>query len=460
MNQLHCSIAMKPPNNSEIIGTWFRKLLPLISLLIICVVLSLLRPRFLTWENISNIIRQHAQIIIMAIGMTFVIISRGIDLSVGSMMALAGVCGTLLMTVGVPVVPAILAGCVAGLFWGLVNGFAIRAPIPLILVLPIPMLAIMVALELRRAFPVTLVLILSIYTLTIAAAILLAILLPGFVGTPLKLLCRIKVSPFIATLGTMQVFRGLVLQMTEGLTVYKNIPPSFGKLRNGNLAEIVPVGIFDSVAVYLILIAFLGIFAFLILRRTRLGRYLYFHRIPAAVIFILFIAAVAVLAIRLRGSIPLPLILILIIAALASLVLRYTRLGRYSYAIGSNVEAAYHSGIKVGIYIVLIYAVCGLLTGLAGMIHFSSLGSGVPTEGVGYELRVIAAVVIGGGSLMGGEGSVSGTIAGALFMAILLNACVHLQISDYIQQIVIGALLVLAVAFDQLWKRKLQGESQ
>jgi ribose transport system permease protein len=107
----------------------------------------------------------------------------------------------------------------------------------------------------------------------------------------------------------------------------------------------------------------------------------------------------------------------------------------------------------------MIYAVGGFLTGLAGMIEFSSLVSGQPTAGVGYELRVIAAVVIGGGSLMGGEGTVSGTIAGALLMALLLNGCVLLHISDYVQQIVIGALIVVAVALDQLRKRKMEGSA-
>jgi len=172
----------------------------------------------------------------------------------------------------------------------------------------------------------------------------------------------------------MQVFRGLVLEITKGLPVDEGIPRSFGILRNGNLSDLIPIPFFDLI--------------------------------------------------------PIPLVLILLICVLASLTLRYTRLGRYSYAIGSNVEAAHHSGIRVGTYIVLIYAVCGFLAGLAGMIEFSSLVSGQPTAGVGYELKVIAAVVIGGGSLMGGEGSVSGTIAGALLMAILLNACVHLHISD------------------------------
>jgi ribose/xylose/arabinose/galactoside ABC-type transport system permease subunit len=323
-------MVMRTSERTEILKTSYEKLLPFVSVVVIGGVLAIWSPYFRTWQNISNIIRQHSQIIIMAIGMTFVIASGGIDLSIGSMMALGGICGTLLMAIGVPIVVAVVAGSLAGLVLGLLNGFVIS---------------------------------------------------------------RLKISPFIATLGTMQAFRRLVLVITKGLPVDKGIPRSFGNLRNGNVF----------------------------------------------------------------GVIPIPLVLILVVAIIASLALRYTRLGRYSYAIGSNVEAARHSGINVGAYIVMIYAVCGFLTGLAGMVEFSSLVSGQPTAGEGYELKVIAAVVIGGGSLMGGEGTVSGTIAGALLMALLLNGCTLLRISDYVQKIVIGALIVLAVAFDQFRRRKIEG---
>jgi ribose transport system permease protein len=322
---------MPERRRTEFLRTSYEKFLPFVSLVVLTIVLSAFSKHFFTWQNISSIIRQHAQIIVMAIGMTFIMASGGIDLSIGSGMALAGICGTVLMTVGVPIVWSVMVGCVGGLVCGAVNGLLISC---------------------------------------------------------------LRISPFIATLGTMQVFRGLVLVVTKGLPVDEGIPRSFGILRNGNLF----------------------------------------------------------------GVIPVPLVLILVIAAAASLTLRYTRLGRYSYAIGSNVEAARHSGIRVAKYLVLIYAVGGFLTGLAGMIEFSSLVSGQPTAGVGYELRVIAAVVIGGGSLMGGEGTVSGTIVGALLMALILNGCTLLGISDFVQQIVMGALIVLAVTFDQLRRRRLGGD--
>jgi ribose/xylose/arabinose/galactoside ABC-type transport system permease subunit len=441
---------MKSLTKGKILKGSFAKLLPFVSVLVMIVALSLYTRYFLTWVNLSSIVRQHAQIIIMAVGMTFVIISGGIDLSVGSMMALSGVCGAMLMTLGVPVVLAVLGGCFAGVLCGLLNGL---------------------------------------------------------------LISRLRISPFIATLGTMQVFRGLVLQITKGLPVYKGIPASFGILRNGNLSDLIPPGFLDSVPILPVAVGVVVVLALLVLRYSELGKRMYADRIPLALILTLLVSGLCILAerlrnvisvpmilallivslivlllrqtrlgkhvyadrirpplllsvlvgaatvltLRLRESTPIPLVLILVIAVGASLILRYTRLGRYSYAIGSNVEAAHHSGIKVGTYIVLIYAVSGFLTGFAGMIHSSSLGGGRATEGVGYELRVIAAVVIGGGSLMGGEGSVLGTIIGALFMALLLNACVHLHISDYIQQIVIGGLIVLAVAFDQFRKRKLEG---
>lgn len=321
---------MAEAKKSEFLRSSYEKLLPFVSLVVLTIVLSVFSKHFFTWQNLSSIIRQHAQIIIMAIGMTFIIASGGIDLSIGSGMALAGICGTLVMSVGVPIVWSVAVGCVGGLVCGAMNGL---------------------------------------------------------------LIAWLKISPFIATLGTMQVFRGLVLVVTRGLPVDEGIPRSFGYLRNGNLF----------------------------------------------------------------GVIPVPLVLIAVMGILASLILRYTRLGRYSYAIGSNVEAARHSGIRVAKYLVLIYAVGGFLTGLAGMIEFSALVSGQPTAGAGYELRVIAAVVIGGGSLMGGEGTVSGTIVGALLMALILNGCTLLGISDFVQQIVMGVLIVLAVTFDQLRRSRLGG---
>jgi len=134
-------------------------------------------------------------------------------------------------------------------------------------------------------------------------------------------------------------------------------------------------------------------------------------------------------------------------------VLEHTRLGRYTFAIGSNNDAAVYAGIPVKFHTTMIYAICGLLTGLAGMIEASRLMTGQPTAGQGYELQAIAAVVIGGGSLRGGEGSVTGTLIGGFIMGLLANGCDLLGINPYVQQVIIGAVIILAVSVDELRKR-------
>jgi ribose transport system permease protein len=136
-------------------------------------------------------------------------------------------------------------------------------------------------------------------------------------------------------------------------------------------------------------------------------------------------------------------------------ILDHTRLGRSAFAIGSNPEAALYAGINVAFVTVAVYSIGGMLTGLAGMIEASRLMTGQPTAGQGYELQAIAAVVIGGGSLRGGEGSVVGTLVGAFIMGLLANGSDLLGISPYLQQAIIGAIIILAVAVDELRKRKM-----
>jgi ribose transport system permease protein len=144
------------------------------------------------------------------------------------------------------------------------------------------------------------------------------------------------------------------------------------------------------------------------------------------------------------------------VCALAThLILEHTRLGRYAFAIGSNTDAAFYTGISVAFHTTAVYAISGLLCGLAGMIEASRLMTGQPTAGQGYELQVIAAVVIGGGSLRGGEGSVVGTLIGAFIMGLLANGSDLLGISPYLQQAIIGAVIILAVSVDELRKRRL-----
>ena len=288
-------------------------------------ILSIASPYFLTATNISSVIRQTVVINIMALGMTLVIVSGGIDLSVGSILAFSGVVGTMTMVSTDSVMLGILAGIVSGALWGCANGLMIA---------------------------------------------------------------RMRIPPFIVTLGTLGIVRGLTLVISGGLPVV-GLPKEHGFLGEGTVG-------------------------------------------PAPFVLVVLVACVIV----------------------AHFVLHSTKLGRYTYAIGSNEAAAVYAGIPVGRFKVAIYAICGLLTGLAGMIETSRLMTGQPTAGVTYELQVIAAVVIGGGSLTGGEGTVIGTLIGAFIMGLLSNGSDLLGINPYWQQVIIGAIIILAVALDVARKRR------
>ncbi|MBI1940833.1 MAG: ABC transporter permease [Acidobacteria bacterium] len=304
---------------------WVEQLLPFASVVALFIALSIFSPYFLTVQNLSSVARQTAVINIIALGMTLIMISGGIDLSVGSVMAFAGICGTMLLQGGVPLLPSLLGAIMAGAAWGLLNS---------------------------------------------------------------ALITLLRVSPFIATLGTMGAARGLTLVITNGMPVV-SLPDSFGRLGDGNLF----------------------------------------------------------------GVVPIPLAILVLLALVTGFILKYTRLGRYAYAVGSNVEAARYAGVPIRRYLLAVYIFSGSLTGLAGMIESSRLMTGQPTAGQGYELSVIAAVVIGGGSLSGGEGTVTGTIAGAFLMGLISNGSNLLGVSPFWQQVLIGSVIVLAVAVDELRKR-------
>jgi ribose transport system permease protein len=305
-------------------GTW-QRLLPFLSLAALFIFLSAASPHFLTSSNLSSVIRQTATINIMALGMTLVIVSGGIDLSVGAILAFAGTVGTMAIAEGLPIPAGIAVGLLCGLLWGFLNGLFTTA---------------------------------------------------------------LRIPPFIVTLGTLGIVRGLTLIISGGLPVV-GLPREFESLADGTLAGI------------------------------------------PSVLFVLAVCAV-----------------------LTHVVLHSTKLGRYTYAIGSNREAAVYAGIAVGKYTVAVYAISGMLTGLAGMIEASRLLTGQPTAGQGYELQVIAAVVIGGGSLSGGEGSVIGTLIGAFIMGLLSNGSDLLGVNPYLQQALIGAIIILAVAVDEARKRR------
>ncbi len=303
-----------------------QRLLPFLTLIVLFVGLTIASPFFLTQTNLSSVVRQTAVINIMALGMTLIIIAGGIDLSVGSILAMGGLLGTMAMEHGYPIWAGIAVGILAGLVCGLANGL---------------------------------------------------------------LTTQLNINPFIVTLGTLGIIRGLALIISNGLPVHK-IPPGFSFLGEGTL---------------------LGV---------------------PFVLWVLVLCAVAM-----------------------HVLLEHTRLGRHSFAIGSNPDAAYYAGIPVKFDTTVVYAIGGMLTGLAGMIEASRLMTGQPTAGNGYELQAIAAVVIGGGSLRGGEGSVVGTLIGAFIMGLLSNGSDLLGISPYVQQAIIGAVIILAVTFDELRKRKM-----
>ena len=303
-----------------------QRLLPFVTLIILFVGLAFASPHFLTATNLSSVVRQTAVINIMALGMTLIIVSGGIDLSVGAILAMGGLLGTMTMEKGYPIVAGVIVGILTGCFWGNVNGL---------------------------------------------------------------LTTKLRINPFIVTLGTLGIVRGLTLIISNGLPVHQ-IPKAFSFLGEGNV---------------------LGV--------------------------------------------PFVLWILLVCAVLVHIIMEHTKLGRYAFAIGSNPDAAFYAGIPVAYHTTAVYAIGGALTGLAGMIEASRLMTGQPTAGQGYELQAIAAVVIGGGSLRGGEGSVVGTLVGAFIMGLLSNGSDLLGISPYLQQAIIGAVIILAVSFDELRKRKM-----
>ncbi|MDQ4043194.1 MAG: ABC transporter permease, partial [Actinomycetota bacterium] len=279
------------------------------ALIVVFVFLSFASPVFLSADNLFNIGAQTAVVAVIAIGMTLVIITAGIDLSVGSVAALSGVLGVMMMSqAGLPVPVAIAGGTLVGAVCGLVNG-----------------------------------------------------LLVSVAG----------LNPFIATLGMLTVARGLTYIVTNAVAVF-GAPNSFRLLGQGVL-----------------------------------------------------------------GPIPIPILMIGLVAVAGYIVLSRTRLGRYAYAMGSNLEAARLSGIPVRRYLTSVYVISGALAGFGGMIAASRVNSGQPNFGIGLELDVIAAAVIGGASLFGGQGTVVGTLIGAFLVALIRNGSVLLDINTFYQQVII-----------------------
>jgi ribose transport system permease protein/inositol transport system permease protein len=303
-------------------------------LLLLVIVFTLLSPRFLTPLNLLNVLRQVSISGLVAIGMTFVILTAGIDLSVGSLLALAGLVGAY-----------VLKG-------GLADRFAIGAAE-------------------TAGNPVI---------LAAAAAIAVGIaggLLQGLVIT------RLRVPPFVVTLGGLTAFRGAALLFSGGGPI-SGFTPAFTWWGQGRIA-----------------------------------------------------------------TVPVPVIIFFLVAIVAHLTLRHTAFGKHVYATGGNERAAALNGVPTRRIVTLVYAISGFSCGLAAFLLSARLNSAEAVAGLGLELTVIAAVVIGGTSLFGGVGTIAGTVVGALLIGVLTNGLVLLNVSSFVQQIVIGVILVAAVALDQ-----------
>ena len=295
----------------------------LVGLLVLITIVTILSPSFLSTKNIFNILRQTSVNGIIAAGMTFVILTGGIDLSVGSILAISGaVCASLLAS-GQNIIIAVLAALIIGAMVGFLNGFIIT---------------------------------------------------------------KGKLQPFIATLATMTILRGLTLVYTDGKPI---------TLGSGDLA-------------------------------------IKFGQIGGGKIF----------------CIPTPALIMILVFAICTFVLKNTQMGRYTYALGSNEEATKLSGLNTDKIKIAVYTISGILASVAGIIITSRLFSAQPTAGDGYELDAIAAVVLGGTSLTGGKGKITGTIIGALIIGVLSNALNILDVSSYYQMMVKGAVILVAVLLD------------
>jgi ribose transport system permease protein len=298
-------------------------------LLVMVVFLSLYTDTFLTSTNIFNILRAFSWIAISAFGQCLVIITTGVDLSVGSVMALSGLASAMLLVRGVPVPLAVVGGLAAGFIVGLANGLMIT---------------------------------------------------------------KGKLPPFIATLGTLLMARGICNGLTGGWPV-RDLPQSFRTLGQYDI----PIG---------------------------------------------------------NVGVPLPLIFTLILAVVTSLFLSRTTWGYRIYAVGGNEEATRLSGISTDKIKLMVYTLCGLLTAIGGVLMTARLGVAAPTAAWGYELDVIAAAVVGGTSFSGGEGTILGVLVGAAIMQVLRTGLVLVGVSAYWLQAVQGFVIVTAIMLDQLRKRR------
>ena len=300
-------------------------------LILMCAILSVLSPSFHTFGNIMNIVRQIAVVGLLAMGVTIVIITTGIDLSSGSVLALSAVVAA---------------------------SFAQRMDWPM------------------RMYP-------NIPALPVIVPIIAGLAVGGLCGwINGMLVAKTKIPPFIATLGMMTAARGTALLYAQGRPI-SSLTESYNYIGQGVL-----------------------------------------------------------------GFIPVPILILVVVFFISRMLLKHTKFGKYTYAIGGNENAAVVSGINVDKYKVMIYTYAGILSGLAGIVLSSRISSGQPGLGVSYELDAIASAVIGGTSLNGGIGTIPGTIVGALIIGVMNNGLTLLNVQAYTQQIVKGLIIVIAVILD------------
>jgi ribose transport system permease protein len=304
-----------------------QRLLAFAGLIIMFIIFSLASPNFFQWSNVKGILLATAVNGVLALGVTFVIITAGIDLSVGTVMTLSAVMtGVFITNLGFPIAVGVLGGLFTGALAGLINGTVIA---------------------------------------------------------------KMKIPPFVATLGMLYIAKGLSLVISGLKPIYFTNTPLFTKISMGS-----------------------------------------FFDVPSAVL--IFFAA----------------------ALIAHLILTKTVLGRYTFALGSNEEATRLSGVNVDKWKMAVYTLAGVFSGLAGVMIASRLNSAQPALGAGYELEAIAAVVIGGTSLSGGEGNIMGTVIGAFVISVLTNGLRILSIPQEWQIVVTGAIVILAVYADILRRQR------
>ncbi|WP_239740661.1 ribose ABC transporter permease [Mammaliicoccus sp. P-M59] len=298
------------------------KIIPFIGLILLIVVISIMNSAFLDLSNLLNLLRQVSINGLIAFGMTFVILTGGIDLSVGSILALSSAFTAILITSGLDPIVALIVGVLGGFLLGVFNGVLVTFG---------------------------------------------------------------SMAPFIATLATMTIFRGLTLVVTDGNPI------------------------------------------------TNLGDSYMFQLFGKGYFF----------------GIPVPAVTMIIVFIILAIILQKTTFGRHTYAIGGNEVASKISGIKVNRVKILIYGISGLMSALAGAFLTSRLNSAQPTAGTSYELDAIAAVVLGGTSLTGGKGRIVGTLIGVLIIGVLNNGLNLLGVSSFYQQVVKGIVILIAVLIDR-----------